>query len=213
MAKPILRIENLGMCFGDKLIFRGISLEARVGESVALRGPNGSGKTTMLRCLTTLTLPSEGDAWIGDRSVKRDLRAVKELIGWVPAMDGGFFPRLNGEENLGFFGALRKFSAKEVRRKIAPWLSFEPVRLAMATPYYLCSSGMKQSLHLVRALLSEPQVLFLDEPTRSLDTETAAALRRMLKETSESRLVFFSTHSPETFPASHEIVLGRGNAA
>lgn len=194
---PLLRILNLGRSFDGKDVFQKISFEAGAGDRVALIGRNGSGKTTLLRILSTIILPSSGDAWIGEYSVLRDAARIRRLIAWVPAMDGGFFTRLNGLENLFLFGAMRGIGKKQVMEFLDRWRDFAVFQSAIGTRFGLCSTGMKQILHLMRALLAEPRLLLLDEPTRSLDFESASIVRAILKDISEECLVVFSTHNSE----------------
>jgi ABC-2 type transport system ATP-binding protein len=211
MVRDCLRLENLGRSFGEKKVFSGIHLTATRGDVVAVVGPNGAGKTTLLRVLCTLLLPTEGEAWVAGLAVSSSPRAVRERLGWVPASEGGFLPRLTGSENLGLFASLRRIGRRDQDRCLDELGDLGPLRQALETPYYLCSAGMRQTLHLARALLSRPLVLLLDEPTRSLDEETATLMRGFLLRGARDRIVLFSTHRSEdrAYLANREIRLGR----
>lgn len=198
---PAILARGLARSFGDRSILSGIELEAAPGEAIALLGPNGSGKTTLLRILATLLLPSAGDAWIGGHSVSADPGAVRRQIAWVPASEQGFLARLKGRENLRYFAALSGLADdRELARRISPWMALPPFEEALATPFNRCSTGMRQLLRMARALIARPRVLLLDEPTRSLDPETAAKARAILREAcgSASRVALvLATHSEE----------------
>jgi ABC-type multidrug transport system ATPase subunit len=190
-----VRVENLFRNFDGKEVLNNISFEMGFGESVALIGRNGSGKTTLFRILATLSQPSSGTAWLGGYSVAKDSMKIRSLIGWVPASDHGFVPRFKGIENLLFFGSLHGLSKKEILSALAPWKGVLSLDLALQTPFYLSSAGMKQSLQIARALLSNPPILIMDEPTRSLDTESIKQLRTFLIDGVNDRTLLFSTHS------------------
>jgi len=194
-------IESGGICvsdlvqrFGPRTILNGISFSVRPGESVALVGANGAGKTTLLRILSTLLTPSRGEVLIDGISVRKDSRTICSRMGWAPAVEGGFFPRLTGLDNLLAFGALKKLGKLEVLESIDPLEGLAPFEDALETPYFLCSSGMKQLLNLARALLSSPSVLILDEPTRSLDEKTVLVLRELLETEFKKSAILFSAH-------------------
>lgn len=193
----MIRLRDLERRFGTRQVLRGLNLEIAPGDRVALMGANGSGKTTLLRILAGFTRPTSGDAWISGASVTESPWLVREKIGWVPATDGGFFPRLTGRENLELFGAIRGISAPGIAARISSLK--EPLRLGpvLDTAFHQCSSGMRQSLALARALLSDPGVLLLDEPTRSLDPEASEVFRKFLREMTSGKTVLLSTHSPE----------------
>ncbi|MCM2323276.1 MAG: ABC transporter ATP-binding protein [Oligoflexia bacterium] len=193
----MIRTRGLGRSFGALHVLRGIELAIAPGERVALLGRNGSGKTTLLRVLSGLLAPTAGDAWIEGCSVIRAPLRAKARLGFLPAVEGGFFPRFTGRENLEFFAALRGLAAVAVDaalERVSPLASLRP---ALETPFHHASSGMKQALGLARALLGDPAVLLLDEPTRSLDPEAAAAFRSFLAAGLPGKTILFVTHAEE----------------
>jgi ABC-type multidrug transport system ATPase subunit len=159
----------------------GISFEVRPGEALALLGPNGAGKSTLLRILATLILPTQGRAQISGHDTVRDPRAVRRQFGYHAGSDAGFYARLTCRENLRFFGSLNQLSESAVAQRISQLAEQFQFGEALDRQVRTLSSGTVQRLSLARALLHQPHVLLLDEPTRSLDAIGAADFRRFLK--------------------------------
>lgn len=179
----------------------GISFELRPGETLALLGANGAGKSTLLRILATLLLPTLGHAQIAGHDAVLDPRAVRRQLGYHAGSDLGFYARLTGRENLRFFGRLNHLSRTAAAQRIS--LLGEQFHLAEALDRQVrtLSSGTVQRLSLARALLHQPRVLLLDEPTRSLDAIAASEFRRFLKSEvlrrGDTSLLFASHTLPE----------------
>lgn len=192
-----IRLRSLSRSFHGRVIFHCDELEASNAGLVALRGPNGCGKTTLLRILSTLTAPSTGEAWIDDHSVVSNPARVRAAIGYVPAGDGGMFRRLTGRENLLLFGSLCGLTRGETLRSIDSTCEFLSLKPALECRFSQASSGMRQALSLARALLRDPQVLLLDEPSRALDPDARAKLWKALKTLAQTKAVLFTTHYPD----------------
>ena len=163
------------------LALAGISLEVRAGEAVALLGTNGAGKSTLLKILATLVLPTSGQASVAGHDTVRDSRAVRRHLGYQAGTDHGFYPRLTGRQNLLFFGRLNQLSSAAATQRIAVLGEQFHLEEALDRQVRTLSTGTVQRLSLARAVLHEPSVLLLDEPTRSLDAIAAAEFRRYLK--------------------------------
>jgi ABC-type multidrug transport system ATPase subunit len=163
------------------LALQGISLEIKQGESVALLGTNGAGKTTLLRILATLLLPTSGTASLAGRDTGREPAAVRRQIGYHAGSDLGFYARLTGRQNLVFFGRLNHLSDDFSSRRIDTLGERFGLSRVLDRQARALSSGTIQRLSLIRALLHQPKVLLLDEPTRSLDAIAAADFRNFLK--------------------------------
>ena len=159
----------------------GLSLEVREGESVALLGANGAGKSTLLRILATLLLPTSGHAQVSGHDTVRDSRAVRRQLGYHAGSDHGFYARLTGRENLFFFASLNFLSNSEIFQRIAELSECLQLNDALDRQVRTLSSGTVQRLSLARALIHQPRVLLLDEPTRSLDAIAASEFRLFLK--------------------------------
>ena len=159
----------------------GISFELRPGEALALLGANGAGKSTLLRIVATLLLPTRGHARVAGHDAVLEPRAVRRQLGYHAGSDSGFYSRLTGGENLRFFGRLNHLSNAAAKKRIASLAAQFHLEEALDRQVRTLSSGTVQRLSLARALLHEPHVLLLDEPTRSLDAIAAAEFRRFLK--------------------------------
>jgi sodium transport system ATP-binding protein len=177
---------------------RGVSLEVQQGESVVLLGTNGAGKTTLLRILATLLLPTRGSARVFGHDAVSEAPAVRRALGYHAGSDLGFYARLTGRENLLFFGRLNHLSQPLLNGRIQQLSEQFQLADALDRQVRSLSSGTLQRLSLLRALLHQPQILLLDEPTRSLDAIAAASFRRFLKSEVLQRhgtSLLFASHS------------------
>ncbi len=173
----------------------GLSFEVKEGTVCGVLGPNGSGKTTTVRILATLLMPTSGSATIKGHDVAREAKRVRPLIGLVLGGDRGFYPALTGGQNLRYWGALRGFSPAETDRRLGEALEAVDLLSAKDTPVERYSRGMRQRLHLARATLGDPAVLLLDEPTIGLDPEIARGVRQLVVEAaSRGTAVVLTTH-------------------
>lgn len=206
--QPFARPSSPALC--------GISLQVKPGEAVALLGTNGAGKTTLLRILATLLLPTRGTALVAGFDSAREPAAVRRNLGYHAGSDLGFFARLTGRENLRFFGLLNHLSNSLLESRIPALAERFELGGALDRQVRTLSSGTIQRLSLVRAILHQPQVLLLDEPTRSLDALAASDFRRFLKSEVLARqgtaLLFASHTLPEIeFLADRVAILKEGN--
>ncbi|MFL5801374.1 MAG: ABC transporter ATP-binding protein [Roseiflexaceae bacterium] len=182
----------------DHLAVDGISLQIAQGELFGLLGQNGAGKTTLIKMLSTALLPSSGSANIAGYDVVRDAWRVRSLIGLVSGEERSFYWRLTGRQNLEFFAALYHIPVPVARRRIDELLRAVDLDGAADRPFRTYSTGMRQKLAIARGLLNQPQVLFMDEPTRSLDPISAQGVRRLVAEHIIGELgstVILATHS------------------
>jgi ABC-2 type transport system ATP-binding protein len=173
-----------------------INLNIPKGESFGLLGPNGAGKTTLIKILSTLILPDEGNIEICGYDLKRQSQLVKSKIGLVTGEERSFYWRLTGRQNLEFFGVIYNLSAKQIEMRISE-LASQLELDDLDKPFQNYSTGIKHRLSLARCLISEPEVIFMDEPTRSLDPASAHNLRRFIKIRLVKELgktIFFTTH-------------------
>ncbi|HZG67106.1 MAG TPA: ABC transporter ATP-binding protein [Herpetosiphonaceae bacterium] len=182
----------------DHLAVEGVSLRVGQGELFGLLGQNGAGKTTLIKMLCTSLLPSAGSAQVAGYDVVREGRQVRSAIGLISAEERSFYWRLTGRQNLEFFAAIYHLPPAHARRRIDHLLKDVDLVDHADRPFQTYSTGMRQKLAIARGLLHEPQVLFMDEPTRSLDPIAAQAVRRFVAEYivgELGRTVVLATHS------------------
>jgi len=161
---------------------RDVTFEVRRSEIVALVGPNGAGKSTLFRLLSTLILPDGGTAMIAGYDLIEDAPRVRTAIGLVNPEERSLNWRLSARENLRFYAALHGLRREELRRRVDEVLGTVELTDNGGRMVGTYSSGMRQRLLIARALLAQPQVLLLDEPTRSLDPVAARRFRRFLRD-------------------------------
>lgn len=177
---------------------QGVSLEVSHGEIFGLLGPNGGGKTTLLEILATYLLPTGGRVLLNGYDVVRQPLAVRRDIGYCPAGSGGLYPRLTGKQNLEFFALLSHLPPGCIRERIERLWKLVSLDAFPDTLVARYSDGMRQRLALARALLTDPPVLLLDEPTRSLDPEASAFWGRFLRQQLAGMLgktILLATHN------------------
>ena len=180
------------------IALRDVDLEVGHGEVFGLLGPNGAGKTTLLKILSCLILPDQGRALIDGRDTARDELAVKRSIGYVTSDERSFYWRLSGAQNLAFFARLYGVPGTAIRPLVGQLLDRMELSDKADEPFSSYSSGMKQRLSIARALLHDPPILFLDEPTRSLDPVTARHVRKFVRNdlaAREGKTVLLATHN------------------
>jgi ABC-2 type transport system ATP-binding protein len=190
----VIETEGLTKRFGEKLAVSDLSLKVEAGEVMGFLGPNGSGKTTTIRLLMGLLRPTSGRATILGRDCHSDAVALKRDIGYLP--DEPFlYPYLSGVEVLELVAGLHGFSRSEARRRAEA--ASDKLGLGAAGRAYTVtySLGMKKRLALAMALLHEPRVLIMDEPTNGLDPRGARDMRATIVELAAGgRTIFLSTH-------------------
>lgn len=189
-------IETSELCksFGEKRAVERLTLTAHPGQVTGFLGPNGSGKTTTIRLLMGLLRPSAGRASILGRDCQRESNALKREVGYLPE-DPFLYPYLTGHELLEFVAGLHGYSRGEARQRAGRALErfgLQEQQGGFAVTYSL---GMRKRLALAAALLHDPKVLVLDEPTNGLDPQGAREMRELMRaQAAEGRTVFLSTH-------------------
>lgn len=175
----IIEINNLSKSYGKTKALDNVSFNVERGELFGLIGPDGAGKTTLFRLLTTLLTPDEGSATVDGRDIVKDYLNIRSQVGYMPGRFS-LYPDLTVEENLEFFAALFGVTVKESYDLIAPiYRQIEPFRKRRAGKL---SGGMKQKLALSCALIHRPNVLFLDEPTTGVDAVSRREFWDMLSQ-------------------------------
>jgi ABC-2 type transport system ATP-binding protein len=190
-------IETRGLTkrFGSFLAVDGVNLTVQPGEVLALLGPNGAGKTTTVRMLTSILKPTAGWARVAGHDVAKDPAGVRASVGVLTEHHGLYF-RMRAEEYLDFFGELYGLPRAVRRDRATQLLEQFGMREAVGRRLGEYSKGMRQKLALIRALLHDPPVLLLDEPTSAMDPQSAKLVRDAIAQLrSEKRAIILCTHN------------------
>ncbi|NLB75781.1 MAG: ABC transporter ATP-binding protein [Crenarchaeota archaeon] len=191
----MIEVRNLSKYFKALKAVDDISFTVKKGEIFGLLGPNGAGKSTTLRILSTLSRPTSGKATINGYDIVKNDNKVRELLGIV-SEKMIVYDRLTAKENLWFFGCLYGIPKEKLNKRVADLLE-----LANLTPFKdkqvgTFSTGMRQRINVIRALLNDPQVLFLDEPTLGLDPQSSVEIRDFIKNLNKEKgtTLIITTH-------------------
>jgi ABC-2 type transport system ATP-binding protein len=189
----MIQTENLTKVYNGKTAVDGLNLEVGQGEIFGFLGPNGAGKSTTILMLTGMIEPTDGRCLVDGIEVAKNPLKVKEIIGYLPE-DVGFYGNMTAEQNLDYFARFYGMDARERKERIAELL--EQVHLDGVTQKAgEYSRGMKQRLGLAQALINDPSVLFLDEPTANLDPEGVREYRELVEHLAgEGKTIFVSSH-------------------
>jgi ABC-type multidrug transport system ATPase subunit len=188
-----LVIQNLHKTYrGNVHALRDLNLE--IGSGVlGLLGPNGAGKSTLMRILATITAPTSGTVTWNGTDLAKSPDTLRSVLGYLP-QDFGVYPNLNAVEFLEYLAAIKGVEAKAASRRINELLELVNLVDARKRPLRSYSGGMKQRLGIAQALLNDPRLLIVDEPTVGLDPEERARFRHLLTELAGERIVILSTH-------------------
>src|SRR5271168_44541 len=188
-----LVIEGVSKQYAGKLWgLRDLRMEIGPGV-VGLLGPNGAGKSTLMRILATVTRPTEGRVLWNDADIARTPDGLRSVLGYLP-QDFGVYPHLTAREFLEYLAAAKGLDAAAARRRIDELLGVVNLGEVRDRALGGFSGGMKQRVGIAQALLSDPQLLIVDEPTAGLDPEERVRFRNLLSELSGERIIILSTH-------------------
>ncbi|WP_345250876.1 nodulation factor ABC transporter ATP-binding protein NodI [Pigmentiphaga soli] len=213
-AGPALRVERLDKRYGDRQIVDGLSFEIARGECFGLLGPNGAGKTTTLRALLGLTPIDGGRIRVLDRDIPAQAPQARARIGVVPQMDN-LDPDFTVEENLLVFGRYFGLRDAEIRQRIPGLLEFASLSAKRRARIGELSGGMKRRLTLARALVNDPDLIVMDEPTTGLDPQARHLIWERLKALlAQGKTILLTTHFMDEAErlCDRLIVVDRGRA-
>lgn len=206
-----LTIENVGKQYrGDFWGLRDFSLTLEPGV-LGLLGPNGAGKSTLMRILATITKPTTGQVTWNGTNIAQSPNGLREVLGYLP-QDFGVYPNLNAVEFLDYLAAMKGLDGRAARQRIDELLQVVNLVDAAKRPLGGYSGGMKQRVGIAQALLNDPQLLIVDEPTAGLDPEERVRFRNLLSDLSGNRIVILSTHivSDVEATATHIALIRKG---
>jgi len=196
MSDDMIRAYGLTKVFNKNLVaVDHINFNVKKGEIFGFLGPNGAGKTTTIRMLSTLTRPTEGTATVGSYDIVKDDNKVRKLIGLV-SEKMILYDRLTAKENLWFFGKLYNIPKEILNKRIDELLELVQLSDWKDSQVGTFSSGMRQRMNVIRALLNMPEVLFLDEPTLGLDPQSSVEVREFVKKINRENktTIILTTH-------------------
>jgi ABC-2 type transport system ATP-binding protein len=189
----IIEVNHLTKKFGDRTAVDDLSLQVEEGEVLGFLGPNGAGKTTTIRMLAGIIAPTSGNAEVAGWHIPQDIERLHESIGLLTESPG-FYDRLSARRNLEFFAGF--YAGIDVPARVEKYLKLMGLWERRENRVGTFSKGMKHRLALARALIHEPKVLFLDEPTAGLDPEALQEVRELVRKLSgEGRTIFLCTHN------------------
>jgi ABC-2 type transport system ATP-binding protein len=189
----MIQTQDLSKRFGETPAVKGLNLEVAEGEVFGFLGPNGAGKTTTVRMLTSLIAPTSGSAVVNGYGIGKDDQKIRQTVG-ILTESPGMYENLSAEYNLQIYANL--YEVKDVNGQVEKYLRMLGLWERRFDEAGTFSKGMKQKLAIARALLHEPRILFLDEPTAGLDPEAARLVRDFIEELrKEGRTIFLCTHN------------------
>jgi ABC-2 type transport system ATP-binding protein len=179
MIASAISVRHLARTFGTRTVLRDVNFDVPTGSVLCLVGANGSGKTTLLEVLATVLAPTSGRVSIHGRDVTEEGTAVRRLVGYGLSTLHSFYPQLSARHNLEFFAAVHGLASREGRARTSLLLDALGLRDAAASRVQEFSDGMSAKLSFARALVADPPVLLLDEPTKSLDDDARQTVREI----------------------------------
>lgn len=189
----MISVESVTKCYGDLKAVADLSFQADYGEIVGFIGPNGAGKSTILKMLSTYIRPTRGRITVDGLDVVEDSLAVRRRIGYL-AGDTPLYPGMRVDKFLAFIGKARGMSGSGLQQgldRVVELCGLEPVLLQRISQ---CSTGYRQRIGLATALIHDPSILLLDEPTHGFDPLQVLSFREMLGRLRPGRVILFSTH-------------------
>jgi ABC-2 type transport system ATP-binding protein len=196
---------------GDKTAVSGVTMHIKPGV-LGLLGPNGAGKSSLLRILATITRPTSGSVTWNDQDIVASPDQLRRVLGYLP-QDFGVYPHLTASEFLSYLGAVKGLSAQAARARIDELLDLVNLNEARSRPLGQYSGGMRQRVGIAQALLNDPELLIVDEPTAGLDPEERIRFRELLGDLAADRIVILSTHIVSDIEAIAQdiAILARGS--
>ncbi len=194
MEETVIEAKNLTKQFKQVLAVDNVSFAVKKGEIFGLLGPNGAGKSTTIRMLTTLTKPTDGKAFVNGYDVVKEAKMVRKNIGLVSEKTI-LYDRLTAMENLMFFARLNNLDTTDAKKRSERLLEMVEMTEWKNARVGSFSTGMKQRINVIRSLLHDPEIIFLDEPTLGLDPQTTRSIREFIRDLNEQgKTIVLTTH-------------------
>jgi ABC-2 type transport system ATP-binding protein len=205
-SRPMIEARGLSMYYGPFVAISEISFKIPRGQIVAFLGPNGAGKTTTMRILSGFLTPSAGEAWVAGYDLKTQRHEAARSLGYLPE-NGPLYDNMTPRELLEFFGRARGLDEASLGRRIEVMVSQTALESVLDKPIGKLSRGYRQRVGMAQALLHDPDVLIMDEPTAGLDPNQIRDFRDRIVELGKTKTVLISTHILQEVHAVAERVL------
>lgn len=207
----MIEVKNLSKCFGDFSAVNKLSFTVRPGEVLGFLGPNGAGKSTTMKMITGFLQPDEGQVLIYGQDVARQALAVKQRIGYLPE-GAPAYGEMTCLQFLRFIGEIRGFSGAILKQRIDDVVASVQLDAVMNKPVYTLSKGFQRRVGLAQALIHDPDILILDEPTDGLDPNQKHQVRELILNLAKDKIVIVSTHILEEVTAvcSRALIIADG---
>ncbi|MDE0808273.1 MAG: ABC transporter ATP-binding protein [Alphaproteobacteria bacterium] len=207
----ILSIKGLTKTFGHKTVVDDVSFSAGTGEVLGFLGPNGAGKSTTMKMIVGFLTPTSGTAVVCGHDVSHDPLAVKAAVGYLPE-GAPAYPDMTPLGFLGFIAGVRGFDGADRRARVDRVVEMTRIQEVVRQPIETLSKGFKRRVGLAQALLHDPRVLILDEPTDGLDPNQKQVVRELIRDMSQEKCIVISTHILEEVDAvcSRAMIIAAG---
>ncbi len=186
-------LEDITKEYKDKTALRNVSATLHSGQLIGLIGKNGAGKTTLLKLISTILKPTSGRILLDGQDIVKMPNVMRSVVGYLP-QEVSAYPNLTMLEYLSYMASVKGVKRKDAENQISSLLAAFHLQDAESKRMGNCSGGMKQRAGIICALLGDPQILIIDEPTTGLDPEERVAVRNILSRLSKERIVILSTH-------------------
>lgn len=206
-----LKVESLSKSFGTRQAVRRVTLSVARGQTVAFLGPNGAGKSTTLRMIAGFLEPDEGDAWINGASIQSDRTRAQVSLGYL-AEGAPLYLDLSVKDFLAFLARTHDLRGADAKSAIARAAEDAAITDVLSRPIETLSKGYRRRVALAGAIVHDPPVLILDEPTDGLDPNQKIAMRGLIRRMGEAKAILISTHQLDEVEAmcSRAILIDRG---
>lgn len=188
-----LVLENVTKEYKDKTALRNVNATLHSGQLIGLIGKNGAGKTTLLKLISTILKPTSGRIMLDGQDIVKNPNVMRSTVGYLP-QEVSTYPNLTILEYLSYIASVKGVKKKDAEKQINSLLTDFHLKNAKDKRMGNCSGGMKQRAGIICALLGDPQIIIIDEPTTGLDPEERVAVRNILSHLSRERIVILSTH-------------------
>lgn len=208
---PLLDVRGLTKSFGDLAAVQDVSFAVKRGTVLGFLGPNGAGKTTTMRMITGAMYPDSGEVWVAGQNMVTDRQSAQTYLGYLP--EGvPFWPDMTPLTYLEFLADMRRLSRRNTKSAIARVVRLLALHPVMLRPIHSLSKGYRRRTGLAGALLHDPPVLVLDEPTDGLDPNQKFAVRELIRHLAQNKAIIISTHILEEVATvcSHVVIVHDG---